>query len=1021
MSHPPAVEKRGWARTLVRWLATKYYPNIEISGAERIPQTGPVLLCANHANSLIDPVLVGVVAKRPVRFMAKAPLFEAPLLGPVMKALGMIPAFRGSDDAREVKRNIESLDVGAKVFVDNHAMGIFPEGKSTDQAHVEMVRSGAARMALQAVAEGAKGLLVVPLGITYERKDAFRTSVWIQVAEPIDVEQCLEEHDGNERTARRALTQELETRLKAVVVHLDEPQWEPWLDDLQTLAEAPQDPAKETTPPLKRRKRISDAINHFLDKDRPRTESVAADIKAYRDRVHDAGLTVDSPVLRFRGLRLFGELAWDLFCLVLLFFPALAGTIHHLVPFAIVRTASPYLDQPGRKTITTNRVFVGLPVYLTWYALVGWWMFSYFSNWFAWTWMIAAPFFGVIAVNYWRRAGRLTQQIWHQIRATLDRRTLLSLRQQEADLRVRLRGMAEEYEAVAPRPAKVFQPSRKQTWLRVASRLAVVSLVVAGIWIASYSLRDDPLSGSGLDLKTMPQERIEAYLSEDEKQIARLVDELDTLEARASRLQREFDDGTRSFTNQADDDDVRELMRRYLAYREALLRVVWKYQRYADVQDEQLRLRAFLLDFTAASMLYEASLKFVHQFGDRSAAVAKLNEPEPHWGIPPGLYDKIRHNLASPQNITMFETARRYYHQNHVQEQFQSFGLLTSAPYSQFHSAIADAENTIRQINQSVPERVVQVAVADLGNLIYQVQYTTQSLVSTWIGDFKIRQPRQGTSLIDKAQLDKLSDVLQPGDVLLERRNWYLSNAFLPGYWPHGAVYVGTAEDLKRLGLDKNEHVRQHWKEFSAPDEEGHPHVIVEAVSEGVIFSSLEHSIGGADSVAVLRPNVSEDEKKDAIIRAFSFAGRPYDFEFNFETPSMLVCTEVVFRAYGGNAGTIRFPLETIMGRQTMPAINLVRKFDQEYGTDGAQFEFVAFIDGDEATRSSQFLTDPQAFRETVDRPASSFVQESDPLALKGIGPLGRTLAGLTLLAAVWTGGSPILLRRPPRAHETPS
>ncbi len=265
--------------------------------------------------------------------------------------------------------------------------------------------------------------------------------------------------------------------------------------------------------------------------------------------------------------------------------------------------------------------------------------------------------------------------------------------------------------------------------------------------------------------------------------------------------------------------------------------------------------------------------------------------------------------------------------------------------------------------------------------------------------------------MIDKQQLAQLAEVLEPGDILLERRNWYLSNAFLPGYWPHGAVYVGTTEDLQRLGLDSNEYVRKHWNKFSANDEEGHPHVIVEAVSEGVIFSSLEHSIGGADSVAVLRPNVSEQEKKDAIVSAFSFAGRPYDFEFNFETPSMLVCTEVVFRAYGGNAGTIQFPLEEIMGRQTMPAINLARKFDEEYGNDTAQFEFVAFIDGDEVTETSRFLTDAEAFRNTVDRPASSFVQSSDPIALKSIGPLGRTLAFLTLLAAVWAVAAPIARR----------
>ena len=199
--------KRGAIRLMVRWLTRHYYPRLEIVGADRIPQTGPVLLCANHANSLIDPVIIGIAARRPVRFMAKAPLFDHPVLGPPMTALGMVPAFRGRDDARQVRRNLESLDVAAKVLIEGHAMGIFPEGLSTDQAHLEMVRSGAGRMALQAVEEGANGLLVVPIGIAYERKDQFRSSVLVRIAEPIDVGQLLSaQHDGDSRKARRAFT-----------------------------------------------------------------------------------------------------------------------------------------------------------------------------------------------------------------------------------------------------------------------------------------------------------------------------------------------------------------------------------------------------------------------------------------------------------------------------------------------------------------------------------------------------------------------------------------------------------------------------------------------------------------------------------------------------------------------------------------------------------------------------------------------------------------------------------------------
>ena len=183
------------ARRTVRRVVRIYYPRIEISGGEKIPAAGPVLLTANHANSLIDPVLLGIVARRPVHFLSKAPLFDVPVLGVVLRSLGMIPAYRGSDDAAQIKRNLESLAVGAEYLVQGEAIGIFPEGKSHDLPRVEQVRTGAARIAVQAAKDGASGLKIIPVGINFQRKESFRSAVWVRIGEPIDVSAAL---DANE-------------------------------------------------------------------------------------------------------------------------------------------------------------------------------------------------------------------------------------------------------------------------------------------------------------------------------------------------------------------------------------------------------------------------------------------------------------------------------------------------------------------------------------------------------------------------------------------------------------------------------------------------------------------------------------------------------------------------------------------------------------------------------------------------------------------------------------------------------
>ncbi|MEC8973309.1 MAG: 1-acyl-sn-glycerol-3-phosphate acyltransferase, partial [Verrucomicrobiota bacterium] len=169
-------------RRLIRRLIRFYYPVIRVTNAERLPREGATLYIANHPNSLIDPVLIGITTNRPVQFMAKAPLFKGRLLGALLRSVGMIPAYRASDDKSSVRHNVESLAVSAENLAKGLPMGIFPEGKSHDLTHVEQVKTGAARIAQQAVElAGGEPVWIVPLGINYEDKPRFRSRVWVAV------------------------------------------------------------------------------------------------------------------------------------------------------------------------------------------------------------------------------------------------------------------------------------------------------------------------------------------------------------------------------------------------------------------------------------------------------------------------------------------------------------------------------------------------------------------------------------------------------------------------------------------------------------------------------------------------------------------------------------------------------------------------------------------------------------------------------------------------------------------------
>jgi 1-acyl-sn-glycerol-3-phosphate acyltransferase len=433
-------------RRFVRWLTRRYYPHVHITGKERIPATGPVLLCANHPNSLLDPPVVGLTAGRPVKFFAKAPLFEKPVLGSVMKALGMIPAYRGSDDRKQVRRNLESLDRGIEQLVQGNVVGIFPEGKSHDRQGVEMVRGGAARMALEAVRRGAKGLQVVPLGLNYERKEQFRSGVWVRIAEPISMDAWLAENESQAETDRqlsRRFTGDLQKRLQQVTIHLQEDAWQPWLNRLEYLGPDLDYPRGSPVPRLHIRKQIADAMNHFMEHDHEATVSLGKNISDYVTDVQRAGLDPAAPVLNTTRGAALRDVALQFFVLLLLLIPAVAGTLFHLVPFWIVRLVAGRMTPPGRTAVSFYRLLIGLPVYVAWYGLVFFVALGRLPVWQIAVSLSLMPLFGVIALQYWTRLRSTARDAWCQFLAILNPGRIRALMETRGELTAQIQQLAE--------------------------------------------------------------------------------------------------------------------------------------------------------------------------------------------------------------------------------------------------------------------------------------------------------------------------------------------------------------------------------------------------------------------------------------------------------------------------------------------------------------------------------------------------------------------------------------------------
>lgn len=124
---------------------------VTVTGLENVPDSGGAVIVANHL-SYLDPPLVGVILKRPIRFMAKDELFRFRLFGALLRRLGAFPVNRVGVDRAAVREAISTVTSG-------QLLGIFPEGTRSKDGMLQKGHAGAALIAMKT------GVPVVPVGI----------------------------------------------------------------------------------------------------------------------------------------------------------------------------------------------------------------------------------------------------------------------------------------------------------------------------------------------------------------------------------------------------------------------------------------------------------------------------------------------------------------------------------------------------------------------------------------------------------------------------------------------------------------------------------------------------------------------------------------------------------------------------------------------------------------------------------------------------------------------------------------
>ena len=373
---------------------------------------------------------------------------------------------------------------------------------------------------------------------------------------------------------------------------------------------------------------------------------------------------------------------------------------------------------------------------------------------------------------------------------------------------------------------------------------------------------------------------------------------------------------------------------------------------------------AFFIAYATMVAQHDACLQVVERVGENPFLEVLLNEAGD--GIPGDTFFAMKQRVTHPKAMLRLNAAAAYYKLVRKDIGFEP-AILTD-----FETRRRDL---LRRLGRNA-EIFVDHPLEVLERTAFTAWFPVQKQVAVQMS--YLRTTRRDYYITPEI-LDRYKDRLQPGDILVERRNWHLTNVGIPGFWPHTALYVGTPKELESYfaGLDPMARINQvspaAFEALFQEDADGYARCVVESIRPGVVLQSLETS-ARCDYLGVIRPHLSKEQQLDALLSAFTHFGKPYDLNFDFTTDGALVCSELVYKAYSSVADLPLTP-EVISGRMLLSPNRMVEQVIANLEREDPQFSFVFFLDASEKDRRVD-EADLAAFKASWARPKWDVMQE---------------------------------------------
>jgi len=355
----------------------------------------------------------------------------------------------------------------------------------------------------------------------------------------------------------------------------------------------------------------------------------------------------------------------------------------------------------------------------------------------------------------------------------------------------------------------------------------------------------------------------------------------------------------------------------HLELRNELLKLAEAHECWLDIPEKKLgrygltpesRFKGVMLSLSSAVLLYDNYLLSVSLFEGDSKLRRLLNEKDPGYAVKSAALAKITLSYNSITNRQRVRKAIKFFEK----ESARQSAMLRKDPESAYMQMLIAQSPSYAMVKKFSPLYVVGRKVGFLTGIttdtLSGLEREGISLFSMVFGNaVGLVETRKGKLNGRRDVIGDLNASLRPGDILLEKTPFRLTDKLIPGYWGHAAVWTGTESELKELGIWNHPLVKRHH----AAIREGR--LVVEALRSGVEMNSLAHFMN-IDSVGIMRMAEQTPKERAAIvIKALRQVGKPYDFNFDVESKGRVYCSKLVYLSYSG----VDWPTKKSMGRTT--------------------------------------------------------------------------------------------------------